>query len=76
MDALTLIPILIIACVGFTLIALGAFSESKTARRKLLQEERREIIDAIMGIRPLSANPDVVEVKKQIMDAITKRNLK
>jgi len=76
MDALTFIPILIIACVGFTVITLGMWSESKTARRKLVLEERREIIDAIMKIRPFSANPDVVEVKNQIIDAITKRNLR
>jgi hypothetical protein len=76
MDALTLIPILIIACIGFTVITIGMWNDSKNTRQKLLREERREIIDAIMNIRPFSANPDVVEIKDQVIDAIIKRNLK
>jgi len=74
-DALTLVPILIIACTGFVVIALGMWSESKAARRSWIWKERQEIINAIMNIKPLSSSPDVRDTKNQIIDAITKRSL-
>lgn len=74
MDALTLILILIIACTGFVTIALGMWSESETVRKRWVWRERREIINAIINIRPMASNPDVRDTKNEIIDAITKRD--
>ena len=74
MDALTFVPILIIACIGFGATMLGVVAESKAARRKLLREERQEIINAIINYKRLSSNPDVRDTKNAIIDAITRRD--
>ena len=75
MDALTLVPILIIALIGFVVVATGVMADTKASREKLLRNERREIINAIMNIKPMASSPDVRDTKNQIIDAITKRSL-
>ena len=74
MDALTFVPILIIACIGFGAIMLGVIAESKATRRKLLREERQEIINAIIDYKRLSSSPDIRDTKNAIIDAITRRD--
>lgn len=75
MDNLVLIPVLVIALMGFMTIGLGVIADIKAVRRKLLREERQEIINAIMAIKPMASSPDVRDTKNQIIDAITRRSL-
>jgi len=75
MNNLALVPIFLIALMGFMTIGLGVIADIKAVRRKLIREEREAIINAILAIKPLASSPDVRDTKNQIIDAITKRSL-
>ena len=75
LDSLIMLPVLLIACAGFVVIGQGVTADTKAARRKLLREERQEIINAVMNIKPMASSPDVRDTKSQVIDAITKRSL-
>ena len=75
MDIVALTAFILIVCLGSTLLVVGLLSKSKSLREKLLQDERRKIVDAIMNFRPLAASPDVRDTKNGIIDVITRRSL-
>lgn len=75
MENLVFIPIFVIAAMGFMTIGLGVIADIKAVRRKLIRDERRDIINAILAIKPLASSPDVRDTKNEIIDAITKRSL-
>jgi hypothetical protein len=75
MDALIVIALLIIAATGLAIFTPWLYLESKYVKHRILRKERREIVNAIMAIRPLASAPDIRDTKREIVDAIIKRNL-
>ena len=75
MEIIILVAIVMTICFGFVPLIAEILFKSKDLREKLLEDERREIIDAIMNFRPLAASPDVRDTKHGIIDVITRRSL-
>jgi hypothetical protein len=66
---------MVIALVGLIVVVVGVIADSKAARRSVIREERKQIIDAVTKIKPLAGSPDVRDTKNEIINAITKRGL-
>ena len=75
METLLLAPIAAIALVGLTITFMGVIADSRAVRRRVVREERKQIINAITKIKPLAGNPDIRETKQEIINAITKRGI-
>lgn len=67
---------LLVSGMLLTIIAFfwSSIRESKYIRAQSKRKERKAILDIIKGYKPVSANPDVVEFRKHIVDAITERD--
>jgi hypothetical protein len=75
METIVFIPIMVIALVGLIVVVVGVIADSKAARRSVVREERKQIIDAITKIKPMTGSPDVRDTKNEIINAVTKRGL-
>lgn len=75
MEILVASFILGIVIAGISVVAAGVYADSKHAKTRLLRKERHEIVNAIMAIKPLASSPDVRDTKREIVDAIIKRNM-
>lgn len=75
MDAIIVLSLLAIGVTGIAIFAPGIYTESKYVKHRILRKERQEIVNAIMAIRPFASSPDIRDTKREIVDAIIKRNL-
>lgn len=71
LDVTFLIPL------ALAIIALGyeIIRESRFRAAQMRRQERQAIVDLIHKIAPMASSPDIVDIKRKVINAINSRNI-